>query len=173
VAIVAGTLYVTGSLPTTLEDRVEESFTPEHQSTLVGDREHLANAAVIAFVQSPYLGTGLDNFRYVTTNFDLDATPQLPHNQWLQLMVQVGVFGTLALAGLLLVWFRDLVRAYRIASRADRDLLWSLVAAMCGVLTIFMFAPEMLDRHYWLFVAMGLAVAARVFDEHAGVGRAG
>ena len=107
VAIVAGTLFVTGSLPTTLEDRVEDSFTAEHQSTLVGDREHLANAAMIAFVQSPYLGTGLDNFRYVTTNFDLDATPQLPHNQWLQLMVQVGVFGTLALAALLLVWFRD------------------------------------------------------------------
>jgi O-antigen ligase len=173
VAIVAGTLFVTGSLPTTLEDRVEDSFTAEHQSSLVGDREHLANAAMIAFKQSPYLGTGLDNFRYVTTNFDLDATPQLPHNQWLQLMVQVGVFGTLALAALLLVWFRDMVRAYRIANPADREVLWALVAAMCGVLTIFMFAPEMLDRHYWLFVAMGLAVAARVVDEHAGVGRTG
>ena len=33
---------------------------------------------------------------------------------------------------------------------------------MCGVLTIFMFAPEMLDRHYWLFIALGLAVAAGV-----------
>ena len=66
-----------------------------------------------------------------------------------------------------------MVRAYRIASLADREVLWALVAAMCGVLTIFMFAPEMLDRHYWLFVAMGLAVAARVVDEHAGVGRTG
>ena len=41
-----------------------------------------------------------------------------------------------------------MVRAYRRADLADRDLLWALVAAMCGVLTIFMFAPEMLDRHY-------------------------
>ena len=162
VVAVAGVLFVTGSLPTTLEDRVERSFTPDDQSTLVGDREHLNNAAVLAFVQSPYLGSGLDNFRYVTTNYDLDATPQLPHNQWLQLMVQVGVFGAVALAVLLLMWFRDLVRAYRLAPPPDRELLWGLVAALSGVLTIFMFAPEMLDRHYWLFVALGLAVAAGV-----------
>ena len=76
-------------------------------------------------------------------------------------MVQVGVFGTIALAALLLMWFRDLVRAYRLAGPPDRELVWGLVAAMSGVLTIFMFAPEMLDRHYWLFVALGLAAATR------------
>ena len=52
--------------------------------------------------------------------------------------------------------------AYRLAAPADRELLWGLVAAVSGVLTIFMFAPEMLDRHYWLFVALGLAVATGV-----------
>jgi O-antigen ligase len=167
VAAVAGLLIATGSLPTTLEERVARSFSAEDQGKLVGDREHLANAAVIAFVDYPYLGAGLDNFRYVTTNYDLDATPQLPHNQWLQLMVQVGAFGTLALAALLLLWFRDMVVAYRIAgSRPDRSLLWALVASMCGVLTIFMFAPEMLDRHYWLFVALGIAAATGVRHDH-------
>ncbi len=162
VGAVAGVLFVTGSLPTTLEDRVERSFTPDDQGTLVGDREHLNNAAVLAFAESPYLGTGLDNFRYVTTNYDLDATPQLPHNQWLQLMVQVGIFGAVALAVLLLLWFRDLVRVYRLASPPDQELAWGLVAAISGVLTVFMFAPEMLDRHYWLFIALGLAVVAGV-----------
>jgi hypothetical protein len=29
---------------------------------------------------------------------------------------------------------------------------------MAGVLTVFMFAPEMLDRHYWLVVALGIAI---------------
>jgi O-antigen ligase len=167
VAAVAGLLVATGSLPTTLEERVARSFSAEDQGKLVGDREHLANAAVIAFVEFPYLGSGLDNFRYVTTNYDLDATPQLPHNQWLQLMVQVGAFGTLAFAALLLLWLRDMVAAYRFAgSRPDRSLLWALVASMCGVLTIFMFAPEMLDRHYWLFVALGLAAATGVRHDH-------
>jgi len=166
VAAVAGVLHLTGSLPTTLEDRVERSLTAEDQGTLVGDREHLANAAVIAFVQSPYLGSGLDNFRYVTPDYDLEATPQLPHNQWLQLMVQVGAFGTLAFAGLLVLWFHDMVSATRIARPTDRALLWAIVAAMSGVLTIFMFAPEMLDRHYWLFIALGLAAATGVRHDH-------
>jgi len=167
VAAAISLLVVTGNLPTTLEERVERSMTSEDASTLVGDREHLANAAVRAFVEFPYLGTGLDNFRYVTPNYDLEATPQLPHNMWLQLMVQVGVFGTIAFGVLLLLWLRDLVRARRTAAATDGSLMWALVAAMSGVLTIFMFAPEMLDRHYWLFFALGLAVVAGVREERA------
>jgi len=159
-----GVLAATGSLPNTLEQRVEESRTAEHANTLVADREHLANAAVRAFVDFPWLGTGLDNFRYVTPNYDLEATPQLPHNLWLQLLVQVGVFGTLAFALLLLMWLRDLVRAQRLLPEAERSLSWSLVATMAGILTIFMFAPEMLDRHYWLIFALGLASAASVLE---------
>jgi hypothetical protein len=46
------------------------------------------------------------------------------------------------------------------------------VAAVSGVLTIFMFAPEMLDRHYWLFVALGLAAATGVRDDHENVRKA-
>lgn len=154
-------LYNSGQLPPTLEERVTRSMSAdaEDQAHLVGDREHLADAAVNAFVSHPYLGTGLDNFRYVTTDYNLFATPQLPHNLWLQLLVQVGLFGTLAFAGYLLVWFRDMVAAFRRAVPVDAELLWSLVAAMAGILTIFMFAPEMLDRHYWLLAALGLAIA--------------
>jgi O-antigen ligase len=168
VAISISLLSATGTLPTTLEERVQRSFASDDAGTLVGDREHLANAAANAFVEFPYLGTGLDNFRYVTTNYDLDATPQLPHNLWLQLLVQVGIFGTLAFALLLLLWLRDLLRARALAPPGDRSVLWGLFAAMCGVLTIFMFAPEMLDRHYWLFFALGLAVAVGVREDHTG-----
>jgi O-antigen ligase len=155
-------LTAAGQLPTTLEERINRSLgdDSEDQAGLVGDREHLNNAGIRAFVSSPYLGTGLDNFRYVTTNYDLDATPQLPHNLWLQLLVQVGIFGAAALAVYLLFWFWDLARAFRRARcRTDAELLWGLTASMVGILTIFMFAPEMLDRHYWLVIALGLAVA--------------
>ncbi len=170
-AIVISLLAVTGELPATLEERVQRSLSSEDSGSLVGDREHLANAAVRAFVDSPYLGTGLDNFRYVTPDYDLEATPQLPHNMWLQLLVQVGVFGTLAFGVMLLLWLRDLVRARREATPTDRSLIWALVAAMSGVLTIFMFTPEMLDRHYWLFFALGLAVVAGVRDDRTTSGR--
>lgn len=155
-------LISTGQLPSTLQDRVDRSFGPgadrEDQAHLVGDREHLVDAGVRAFVDSPFLGTGLDNFRYVTTDYNLFATPQLPHNLWLQLLVQVGLVGTLAFAAYLLWWWRDAIAAFRRSSPADRHLLWGLAASLAGILTIFMFAPEMLDRHYWLIVALGLAV---------------
>lgn len=154
-------LMSAGQLPSTLGDRVDRSTSTdiEDQAGLVGDREQLVRAGVLAFVDSPYLGTGLDNFRYVTTNYNTEATPQLPHNLWLQLLVQVGLVGTAAFGLLLAFWARDMVVAVRRADRRDRELVWSSAASMAGILTIFMFAPEMLDRHYWLIFAVGLAAA--------------
>lgn len=155
-------LISTGQLPGTLQERVDRSLGAgvdrEDQAHLVGDREHLVDAGVRAFVDSPFIGTGLDNFRYVTTDYNLFATPQLPHNLWLQLLVQVGVVGTVAFAVYLLAWWRDVVACFRRIRPADQQLLWAVAASLAGILTIFMFAPEMLDRHYWLIVALGLAV---------------
>jgi hypothetical protein len=153
-------LAVTGQLPATLEERITRSLDnsdPDAQSHLVADREHLANAGVRAFMESPLLGTGLDNFRYVTPRYDLDATPQLPHNLWLQLLVQVGAIGTAAMALYLLAWVREMTVRARRVHPLDTQVMWCLVASLAGVLVIFMFAPEMLDRHYWLIVALGLA----------------
>jgi hypothetical protein len=48
----------------------------------------------------------------------------------------------------------------RCVGAPDRELIWATAASMAGILTIFMFAPEMLDRHYWLIFALGLAAAA-------------
>ena len=154
-------LVATGQLPTTLEERIGRSLDTHDTNAhthLVADREHLANAGMHAFVDSPLLGTGLDNFRYVTPRYDPEATPQLPHNLWLQLLVQVGAIGTAAFAFWLLVWADDMVTATRRAGPADAQLLWGLFASMAGILAIFMFAPEMLDRHYWLIAALGLAI---------------
>jgi len=161
-------LISTGQMPTTLEDRIERSLSGEgdDQHGLVGDREQLNKAGVRAFVDSPYVGTGLDNFRYVTVDYNLDATSQIPHNLELQLLVQVGVFGALAFLGLLVMWLCDMVRAYKSAAPEDRQLLWGLVSALAGVLAISQFMPEMLDRNYWLMLALGLAVADGVNRHH-------
>jgi O-antigen ligase len=159
-------LASTGQLPSTLEDRVERSFSSDTEDTthLVADRENLADAGVRAFLDSPFFGTGLDNFRYVAPDYDLDATPQLPHNLWLQFLVQVGVFGTIAFGLMLVLWFRDMVRARRMGDSLDSLMLWSLVSAMVGILAILFFAPEMIDRHYWLIFGLGLAAANGMRD---------
>lgn len=158
---IGGGLLVLGEVPSTLEERINRSLDSsdaEAQAHLVGDREHLADAGVAAFLEAPWLGTGLDNFRYVAPRYDVEATSQLPHNLWLQLLVQVGLVGACAFAAWLLLWGYDVLTATRRARPPDADLLWGLFAAMAGILTIFMFAPEMLDRHYWLIAALGLAI---------------
>lgn len=158
---VGAALLATGQLPTTLEERITRSLDStdsDAQNHLVADREHLMDAGVAAFMESPLLGTGLDNFRYVTPRYDIEASQQLPHNLWLQLLVQVGAIGTLAMAALLAVWAADVLGAMRRVDPLDGELLWALAAALAGILTIFLFAPEMLDRHYWLVVALGIAI---------------
>lgn len=153
-------LLATGQLPNTLEERIERSLDAsdiEAQANLVGDREHLINAGTAAFFETPLVGTGLDNFRYVAPAYEVEATAQLPHNLWLQLGVQVGAIGTAAFAVWLVLWGFDVVGTVRRAHPPDAHLLWGLFASMAGILTIFMFAPEMLDRHYWLIAALGLA----------------
>jgi O-antigen ligase len=157
----AALLAATGQLPTTLEERINRSLDrsdPSARTHLVRDRENLADAGMAAFDESPLIGVGLDNFRYVTPRYGVEASAQLPHNLWLQLLVQVGLIGTLAFGLYLLAWFVECVLAMHRAHPLDASLLWGLVAALTGILTVFMFAPEMLDRHYWLVVALGLAI---------------
>ena len=159
--VIGFVLNVTGQLPHTLEERINRSLDTtdtESQAHLVADRENLNEAGAMAFFDNPLVGTGLDNFRYVAPEYVIEATPQLPHNLWLQLAVQVGAVGTAAFAIWLLFWAVDVVRAVRRAQSLDAALLWGLFAAMAGILAIFMFTPEMLDRHYWLIAALGLAV---------------
>ena len=153
-------LVASGQLPNTLEERINRSLDKSDasaQAHLVGDREHLANAGMLAFLDAPLVGTGLDNFRYVAPEYDVEVTAQLPHNLWLQLGVQVGAIGAAAFAVWLLLWAFDVFGTVRRAHPLDAHLLWGIFAAMAGILTVFMFAPEMLDRHYWLIAALGLA----------------
>ncbi len=158
--LVGAGAVATGQVPGVLQERITRSLDtsdPSAQSHLVGDREHLVDAGVASFLETPWIGTGLDNFRYVAPRYDVEVTPQLPHNLWLQLLVQVGLIGTAAFAVWLAWWGLDLIRTVRRAHRPDGDLMWGIFAAMAGILTIFFFAPEMLDRHYWLIAALGLA----------------
>jgi O-antigen ligase len=160
-AVLGISLAATGNLPTTLEERINRSLDttdPAARAHLVADRENLMDAGFRAFEESPLIGTGLDNFRYVTQRYDVEATPQLPHNLWLQLLVQVGLVGTAAFALYLACWGVEMWRSVTRLPRPDGHLTWGLLAAVTGVLTVFMFAPELLDRHYWLLVALGLAV---------------
>ena len=84
---------------------------------MLADRERLADAAVAGIIDSPFIGTGLDNFRYVAQKYHPQATPQQPHNMWLALMAETGVVGALAAAFLFITWFELLIRARSVHPR--------------------------------------------------------
>ena len=161
-------LFNTTIFPVTLRDRVDKTVAAdqEEQATLLADRERLADAAVLSISDSPFLGTGLDNFRFVAQKYYPQATPQEPHNMWLGLMAETGVIGALAGAFLFITWFELLIRARSICrDRELRRLAWASVSSMLAVMAIFMTIPIMLHRHYWLLYGVGLAIVELIRRE--------
>jgi O-antigen ligase len=155
---VALLVFNTSWFPETLQERIERTFGAE--DSLVQDRERLANAGLRAFEESPFVGTGLDNFRHVATRYDDLVTSQAPHNMWLQFLAQVGVVGTLAFAFLIVTWFELLLRRQAaLREHADRRLMSAFIASMAALMVIFMTTPIMIHRHYWLLYGLGLVAA--------------
>jgi O-antigen ligase len=151
--------FQTPYFPPLLKGRIQGTIAEE--GSLTDDRERLAAAGIRAFESSPFVGTGLDNFRYVSTRYERAATPQAPHNIWIQFLAQIGLVGTAAFAFIILRWFVDVVRAWRrSAARSSRhQLLAAFIASMAAIMTIFMTTPIMVHRHYWLLFGLGLALA--------------
>jgi len=141
-----------------LQERVGGTLAAEE--SLVDDRARLATASVRAIVESPIVGTGLDNFRYVARRYEDVVTPQAPHNMWLQFLAQIGIVGTLGFLFVMTTWFELVLRRQATdADRADRGLLCAFVVSMTSLMVIFMTTPIMIHRHYWLVYGLGLVAA--------------
>jgi O-antigen ligase len=157
-------LLQTNQFPETLRERIERTNQAEERAVLLEDRERLAVAGLRAFEESPFVGTGLDNFRHVAVRYEPSASNQAPHNVWIQSLAQIGIVGTLAFFYMMAWWF---VRVYRTAAQhgvrnPDGDLLWALFAAMASIMAILMTVPIMNQRHYWLLYGLGTAQILRL-----------
>jgi uncharacterized membrane protein len=57
-------------------------------------------------------------------------------------------------------WFLLLLWAHLVSKdRSGRDLLWAFLACGAALMSIFMTAPLMVHRQYWLIIALGVALA--------------
>jgi O-antigen ligase len=156
-------VYWTSAFPDTLKSRIEGSIASEQDQRLSDERAALNRAGVQAFLESPLIGTGFDNFRYVAQFYDDEATFHDPHNLLIQFLAQTGLVGAAAVLFIFVRWFVLLVRTQSIAvTRSQRELLWAFVAGMAGLMIHSTVAPLILHRHYWLLYGLGIAAAVQL-----------
>jgi O-antigen ligase len=157
IALLGFLVLRTDYFPSTLNERVTRTFTPGDE--LSEDRIGLNEAGMRAFAQSPLLGVGLDNFRFVAWRYGSPSN-QAPHNIWIQFLTQVGIVGTVMMLLIIGGWFLLLLWAHLVSKdRSGRDLLWAFLACGAALMSIFMTAPLMVHRQYWLIIALGAALA--------------
>ncbi|MBA3690833.1 MAG: O-antigen ligase family protein [Actinobacteria bacterium] len=161
IVVVGGMIYWTNLFPDTLKTRVERTISPDQGGQSVADeRIALDRAGLYAFLSSPLVGTGFDNFRYVGQFYDDAATFHDPHNLWIQFLAQAGLLGAGAFLFIIVRWFVLMIRAQsRVRTKSDRQLLWAFLAAMGGLMAHSMLAPLVLQRHYWLLYGLGIVAA--------------
>jgi O-antigen ligase len=120
----------------------------------------LAIGGLRAFEESPLLGMGLDNFRFVSDRYVPTVTQQNPHNLWIQLLAHTGIFGALGFLGMIVSLFAIVLRAQHASPVGpERELLWALIAAMSATMVIFLFIPILIQRHYWWIFGIALSAA--------------
>jgi hypothetical protein len=158
-------VYYTELPSPTLKKRIEAALSGPEEDTVVDERVALDRAGLRAFRESPFIGTGFDNFSYVAQFYDDSASLHAPHNVFIQFLAQTGLLGAGAFIFIIARWFVLLLRTQALTtSRSHRELIWAFIAAMTGIMTHAIAAPLILQRHYWLLYGLGLATTLHVAD---------
>jgi O-antigen ligase len=156
-------LFKTDLFGQKLEDRIVSTFGGQEPHEVTDERAALNRAGINEFLQNPFIGTGFDNFRYVSQFYDDEATFHDPHNLWIQFLAQTGIVGAAAFAYIIIRWFVLLLRTQSIATDGtDRQMLWAFIAAMMGIMAHSMLSPLVLQRHYWILYGLGISLCVLV-----------
>jgi O-antigen ligase len=167
IGVLAAIIYGTNLFPSTLKARIEGTFSgAKVQHSVADDRVALDRAGLREFLSSPLIGTGFDNFRYVSQFYDDSATFHDPHNVWVQFLAQTGIVGAAAFLFIICRWFVFMIRTQsRLRDRSRRELLWAFIAALTGLMVHSMVAPLVLQRQYWLLYGLGISAALLGWQE--------
>lgn len=169
VAVVLVVFFATPLFPAKLKDRITGSVPTSSVTAVEDDRIALDRAGVREFMQSPIVGTGFDNFRYVAQFYDQDATEHDPHNLLIQFLATTGIVGAGAMTFIILRWFMMMFRvARRTASRAQREIVWALFCGFIGIMIVGIATPVIVLRPYWVIYGLGLAAAAAIAPSRPG-----
>lgn len=138
-----------------------------------GARWHIYRQTFVMFLDRPTFGHGAGSFRFNYPNYayrgdneerDLTAQSWLmhPHNEILNQLAEVGIFGTLfAIAGVLLIFFKGIEY---LRSTDDQRSAATVIATLAGItiaLTSWQFSTTFLNPLIRLIVALLLGLLLR------------
>lgn len=125
-------------------------------------------AAVSIWASYPFFGVGVDRSHlYMLDHLPLNAIAHryvsvaLPHNMFLQVLVESGVPAFLLFVSLWISAFISVIRSWYVEHLRPYTL--SMIVIMCGQATTFFFNP--VPREIWLTLALAL-VLGRMAREH-------
>lgn len=148
-----GLVFVAAAAPRVLRV-ITGLFANVDEDPSIASRTDSYSYAWAFFSEYPIFGRGMGTFLPKYRIFD---------NQYLGLLVSIGIVGTVALLGLALVAINELVRVYRTAhSLAEKDLAVSLIGALvAGFLSLAFFDAFAFPMTMGtLFLMLGLSGAA-------------
>jgi O-antigen ligase len=170
-AVILMFIIIEPFLPVVIEERIKSIFIFDQQysgseSTMV--RIQLTKAALAMFLEHPLIGIGIKNFpvllpNYVPTDFPLSLPMGLegvitpiegPHNCYLRLLAEQGVFGLIIFSYILLLSLNRAYTAFRCASDATRRAISLGVTGSVIIIICFNMFGEMIASGGLLFVTM-------------------
>jgi O-antigen ligase len=130
-------------------------------SSLLGFRSDLLTQAWSLFQQHPLAGVGLQGFRYASPN---PALYNWPHNIFLELASELGIFGMLAGIAIFVFAVREAVRQLR-DPQSPYFVLSQISAALLlsGILNATNTGDINSDRSTWLFVSLVFVIRGLAF----------
>jgi len=121
--------------------RLATVFEISPQSSLIR-RAVFWKGAIHAFLAAPVLGQGFGTFQIFLPHFRsanywmLQSEDIVPHahNEYLEILSETGVAGFIAFIAIVVLYFREAIRIYRVSNQEEKTILASLIIGMIGVL---------------------------------------
>ena len=148
-------------LPLAYNTRNAANFNSASSGSLM-DRLKLWSTTMRMIKERPLLGWGLNNYSRVHPRFAGDMDSWYPHNCYLQMTSEIGIFGTLAFLGLLITMAYALFCTFKSKQRTIRIMSFGFLISLLGIMfhasvdtTLY---SLILNSLFWALAAFGLSL---------------